>query len=172
MHENLRSSKIEYIQITQLRPHRGNPRTHSAKQIRQIAGSIREFGFNTPILIDQNDGVIAGHGRILAAKLLGMSEVPTIRLDQMTEAQKRGYIVADNRLAESAGWDRELLALELSYITELESDFDLTITGFETAEIDLLLLAPEESGSRDEGEQVPEIDATSPALPARATCGS
>ena len=164
MHESLRSLKIEHVQITQLRPHRGNPRTHSAKQVRQIADSIRKFGFNTPILIDQNDGVIAGHCRLLAAKLLGMSEVPTIRLDQMSEAQKRAYIVADNRLAENAGWDRELLALELSYITELEIDFDLTITGFETAEIDLLLLAPEESGSRDEAEQVPEIDRSKPSV--------
>ena len=94
MHESLRSLKIENMPIAQLRPHRGNPRAHSAKQVRQIAGSIREFGFNTPILIDQKDGVIAGHGRILAAKLLGMSEVPTIRLDQMTEAQKRAYIIA------------------------------------------------------------------------------
>ena len=102
MHESLRSLKIENIQITQLRPHRGNPRTHSAKQVRQIADSIREFGFNTPILIDQNDGVIAGHGRVLAAKLLGISEVPTIRLDQMSEAQKRAYILADNRVAENA----------------------------------------------------------------------
>jgi ParB-like chromosome segregation protein Spo0J len=121
MHESLRSLKIENMPIAQLRPHLGNPRTHSAKQVRQIAGSIREFGFNNPILIDRNGGVIAGHGRILAAKLLGMSEVPTIRLDQMTEAQRRAYIIADNRLAENAGWDRELLALELSYITELVS---------------------------------------------------
>ncbi len=135
MHESLRSLKIEYIPIAQLRLHSGNARTHSAKQVRQIAESIRMFGFNNPILGDQNGGVIAGHGRILAAKLLGMSEVPTIRLDQMTEAQRHAYIIADNRLAENAGWDRELLALELSYITELEIDFDLTITGFETAEI-------------------------------------
>ena len=144
MHESLRSMKIEYIPVAQLRPHRRNPRTHSARQIRQIANSIRKFGFNNPILVDQNGGVIAGHGRILAAKLLGMSEVPTIRLDQMTEAQKCAYIIADNRLAENAGWDRELLALELSYITELEIDFDLTITGFETAEIDLLPLDSED----------------------------
>jgi ParB-like chromosome segregation protein Spo0J len=164
MHESLRSLTIEYILIAQLRPHSRNPRTHSAKQVRQIANGIREFGFNTPILIDQNDGVIAGHGRILAAKLLGMSEVPAIRRDQMTEAQKRAYIIADNRLAEIAGWDRELLALELSYITELEIDFDLTTTGFETAEIDLLLLAPEEIDSRDEAEQVPEIDRSKPSV--------
>ena len=109
MHESLRSLKIEYILIEQLRLHSGNPRTHSAKQVRQIAESIRQFGFNNPALVDQKDDVIAGHGRILAAKLLGMSEVPTIRLDQMTEAQKRAYIIADNRLAENAGWDRELL---------------------------------------------------------------
>ena len=164
MHESLRTLKIEYVPIAQLSPHRGNPRTHSAKQVRQIADSIRKFGFTNPILIDQKGGVIAGHGRLLAAKLLGMSEVPTIRVDQMTEADKRAYVIADNKLAENAGWDRELLALELSYITELELDFDLTVTGFETAEIDLLLLDSEESGSRDEAEQGPEIDRYKPSV--------
>src|ERR1700737_590075 len=139
MHKSLRSLKIENMPIAQLSPHRGNPRTHSARQGRQIAHSISKFGFNNPILIDRNGGVIAGHGRILAAKLLGMSEVPTIRLDQMTEAQRRAYIIADNRLAENAGWDRELLALEMQYLDSLELDFDLTITGFETVDIDLLI---------------------------------
>src|SRR5262249_6361999 len=135
---------------------------HSAKQVGQIARSIEKFGFTNPILVDHNRGVVAGHGRILAAELLAISEVPTIRLDQMTETQKRAYIVADNGLAENAGWDRELLALELSYITELEIDFDLTITGFETAEIDLLLV--KESGSCNEAEQVPEIDRSKPCV--------
>ena len=162
MHESFRSMKIEHTPIAQLKPYRGNPRTHSAKQVRQIADSIRKFGFTNPILVDQNGGVVVGHGRLLAAKLLRISEVPTIRLDQMTEADKRAYAVADNKLAENAGWDRELLALELSYISELEIDFDLTITGFEPAEIDLLLL--KESGSSDEAEQVPEIDRSKPSV--------
>src|SRR5215471_19100506 len=116
-----------------------NPRTHSAKQLRQIADSIRQFGFTNPVLIDGERGVIAGHGRIEAAKLLGIGRVPTIRLDQMTEAQKRAYVIADNKLAENAGWDRELLGLELQYLSELELDFDVTVTGFDLAEIDILI---------------------------------
>jgi DNA modification methylase len=162
MNESQRTLKVEYLPLVQLIPHARNPRTHSAKQVRQIAESMKKLGFNNPILIDQNRGVVAGHGRLLAAKLLGMSHVPTICLDQMSETQKRAYILADNRLAQNAGWDRELLALELSYITELEIDFDLTITGFETAEIDLLLL--KESGSCDEAEQVPEVDRSKPSV--------
>ena len=91
------------------------------------------------MLIDDEDRIIAGHGRVAAAKLLGIATVPTIRLEHLTEAQKRAYVIADNRLAELAGWDKELLALELRYLSELEIDFDLTLTGFEIAEIDLLL---------------------------------
>ena len=100
---------IEVLAIGSLKPYARNPRTHSEKQINQIANSIRQFGFTNPILIDSDLGVIAGHGRLEAAKLLGIGEVPTIRLDHMTEAQKRAYVIADNRLAENAGWDRELL---------------------------------------------------------------
>ena len=130
---------IAYRPIAELKAHPGNPRTHSKKQIRQIARSVEQFGFTNPILLDQEDRVLAGHGRLAAARLLGMPQVPTIRLAEMSEAQKRAYALADNRLAEAAGWDRELLALELRYITELEVDFDLELTGFEMAEIDLLL---------------------------------
>jgi ParB-like chromosome segregation protein Spo0J len=125
--------------VAALKPHARNPRQHSAKQKRQIADSIREFGFTNPLLIDAESGVIAGHGRLEAAKLLGLAYVPTIRLEHMTDAQKRAYIIADNKLAENAGWDRELLALEFQYLDSLELDFDLTITGFETVDIDLLI---------------------------------
>ena len=104
---------VEVLSTAALRSYARNPRTHSPKQIGQIAESIRRFGFTNPILIDANRVVIAGHGRLEAAKLLGVRRVPTIRLDHMTEAEKRAYIIADNKLAENAGWDRELLALEL-----------------------------------------------------------
>jgi DNA modification methylase len=131
--------EIEMKSVAALKPYARNPRRHSAKQIGQIADSIREFGFTNPVLIDADGGVIAGHGRIEAAKALGIAYVPTIRLDHMTDAQKRAYIIADNRLAENAGWDRELLTLELQYLDSLDLDFDLTITGFETVDLDLLV---------------------------------
>lgn len=110
--------EIIYRAIGDVRPRATNPRTHTKKQLEQIATSIRRFGFTNPVLIDEEDGIIAGHGRIEAAKLVGMTDVPTVRL-------------ADNRLAENAGWDRELLGLELRYLSELDIDFDVTITGFD-----------------------------------------
>ena len=146
-HRNL---KIEYLPSASLRPYAGNPKIHSPSQIRKIADSMRTFDFTNPILIDDNGVVIAGHGRIAAAKLLGIESLPTIRLADMTEAQKRAYALADNRLAEEAGWDRELLAIEMQYVSELEIDFDLTITGFETAEIDLLLETVRKDDKADE----------------------
>jgi ParB-like chromosome segregation protein Spo0J len=130
MADRLRNLKIELLPISSLKPYARNPRTHSPKQIRQIADSIRRFGFTNPVLVDAEGRVIAGHGRVEAAKLLGLERVPTIRLDRMTEAEKRAYVIADNKLAENAGWDRELLTLELEYLSELELGFDLTITGF------------------------------------------
>jgi DNA modification methylase len=144
--EYLKNLRIELLPVSELKPYPRNARIRSPQQIRQIADSIRTFKFTNPILIDANGVVIAGHGRIEAAKLLGLESLPTIRLADMTEAQKRAYALADNKLAEVAGWDPELLALELSYISELDIDFDLTITGFETAEIDLLL----ETGRNDD----------------------
>ena len=126
---------IEHLPIAALKPYPRNARTHSNKQIRQIAESIRRFGFTNPILIDAGGGIIAGHGRLEAAKLLEMESVPTILPDQMTEEEKRAYILADNKLAQNAGWDQGLLAVELQYLVEL--DFEVEVTGFETAEIDL-----------------------------------
>ena len=101
--------------ISALRPFPHNARTHSKRQIHQIAASIQEFGFNSPILVDESNTIIAGHGRVEAAKLLGLSVVPTIRVDHLTDAQKRAYVLADNRLALNAGWDPEILAIELLF---------------------------------------------------------
>lgn len=122
-----------------LRPNRSNARTHSPKQISQIARSITAFGFNNPVLIDASDEIIAGHGRVLAAIELGIASVPTVRLEHLNAAQKRAYVIADNRLAELAGWDKETLALELQGLAEIDLGFELTDIGFEVAEIDLLV---------------------------------
>ena len=159
--------QVEVRKIDTLRPRRGNPRTHTKKQIRQIADSIRTFGFTNPILVDHNNGIVAGHGRVEAAKLLGKAEVPTIRLEDMTEAEIRAYVIADNRLAENAGWDRDLLAIELQYLCELDLDFDVTITGFEMPEIDVLFGELQAAGSdpdeADPADQTPAVDDSSPA---------
>ena len=131
--------KIVYRLTGDLTPYAGNARTHSDKQIVQIAASIRKFGFTNPVLIDEGCGIVAGHGRVAAAKQLGLAEVPTIELGRLTEAERRAYVIADNRLAELAGWDRDILRIEFQALAEMDLDFDLEITGFETAELDLLL---------------------------------
>ena len=121
------------LPVTSLVPYARNARTHSDAQVAQIAASIREFGFTNPILIDAEGGVIAGHGRLLAARQLGMTEVPTLELGHLTPSQRRAYVLADNRLALSAGWDEDLLRIELG---ELQADgFDLELTGFDLGEI-------------------------------------
>ena len=123
-----------------LTPYKANPRTHTKRQIGQIAESIRVFGFTNPVLVDAENQIIAGHGRVEAAKLLGIEKVPTIRLDRLTKEQIRAYVIADNKLAENAGWDRSILAIELQNLLTLDcADFDVTITGFEVAEIDGIL---------------------------------
>jgi DNA modification methylase len=154
--------KIKYKDPSQLRPRLKNPRTHTAKQIRQVAASFKEFGFINPILTDGADGIIAGHARVEAAKLIGMSDVPTVRVDHLTPAQIRAFVIADNRLAEVAGWDRELLALELQELS-IELNFDVTVTGFEIAEVDLLISELNE-GTPDEADEIPEIDRSVPAV--------
>ncbi len=131
--------KVVVRSLSHLKPNPRNARTHSRRQMRQIADSIAAFGFNNPVLIDGDGGVIAGHGRVEAAKLLGMTEVPTVCLTQMNEEQKRAYVIADNRLAEKAGWDEEILAVEFETLFELAPELDLTVTGFELAEIDLII---------------------------------
>ena len=154
--------KISYKDPDQLKKRPRNPRTHTPKQIKQIAASIKEFGFISPVLIDGSDEIIAGHGRVEAAKLVGMSDVPTVRVDHLTPPQIRAYVIADNKLAENAGWDRELLTLELQELS-VDLNFDVTITGFETAEVDLLIGELGEE-TPDEADQVPEIDRSVPAV--------
>ena len=129
--------QIEQTPIHALRPQDRNARTHSKRQIRQIADSMRRFGFTNPILTDDNLQIIAGHGRHEAAKLLGMTTVPSIRLSHMSATEKRAYIIADNEIASKAGWDRETLAIELQGLIDL--GFEVELTGFEPAEIDLIL---------------------------------
>ena len=121
------------VSVDKLIPYIRNSRTHSAEQVAQIAASIKEFGFTNPILIDGEGGIIAGHGRVMAARKLGINEVPCITLDHLTDAQKRAYIIADNKLALNAGWDDEMLRIELDELGHM--DFDLELTGFSIGEI-------------------------------------
>ncbi len=149
--------KITHQSPAALRPRAANPRTHSKKQIRQIADSIERFGFTNPILVDDAGGIVAGHGRIEAAKLLGIETVPTICLEDLTGAEISAYVIADNKLAENAGWDRELLAIELQGLLELDLDFDVTITGFEMPEIDILIGDLDTDDEDDPADAVPEV---------------
>jgi site-specific DNA-methyltransferase (adenine-specific) len=144
--------KIEQLPTDTLIPYARNTRTHSEAQVAQIAGSIREFGFTNPVLIDGENGIIAGHGRVLAAQKLGLGKVPCIRLSHLTDTQRRAYIIADNKLALNAGWDEELLGLELADLRE--DGFDLELTGFDGDEL-ANLLAETTEGQTDPDE-VPE----------------
>lgn len=128
---------IEFKAVSQLRPYPGNSRTHSKEQIRQIARSIRTFGFTNPVLISDQDEIIAGHGRVEAARLIQMDQVPTVRLSHLSAAERRAYIIADNKLALNAGWDKELLSIELQALIDL--DFEIEVTGFSCAEVDIVL---------------------------------
>lgn len=145
--------QIEHIQLDVLFPYARNSRTHSDEQVAQIAASIREFGFTNPVLIDGSGGIIAGHGRVMAARKLKLSEVPCIRLGHLTEAQRRAYVIADNRLALNSGWDEAMLRVELADLQHL--DFDLQLLGFEADELAGLLAAPE----IEEGEYQGDPDA-------------
>jgi DNA modification methylase len=131
-------------EIASLRPYSRNARTHSRKQLKQIADSIEHFGFTNPVLVSDDGEIVAGHGRVEAARLLGRTTVPTLALSHLSEAQRRAYVLADNKLALSAGWDREILAIELQALVDLE--FDVELTGFSLAEIDLVL---DEAGEAD-----------------------
>lgn len=134
---NRPTPQIEMLPIAELRPYAGNARTHSRKQVRQIADSIKRFGFTNPVLISDDGEIIAGHGRVRAAKELQLDTVPTLKLSHLTAVERRAYVVADNKLALSAGWDTEILAIEFQALIDL--DFDVTLTGFSLAEIDLTL---------------------------------
>ncbi|MBV1821580.1 ParB N-terminal domain-containing protein, partial [Bacteroidales bacterium MSK.15.36] len=130
------TEELKLINIDELIPYANNARTHSKDQINKLRSSLREFGFINPILIDKDYNILAGHGRVMAAREEGIKEVPCVLVEHLTEAQKKAYILADNRLAMDAGWDDEMLALELENLKEL--DFDMDLTGFDAAEIDEL----------------------------------
>ena len=161
-----RQLEVDYRALSSLIPYARNPRTHSDAQVAEIAASIREFGWTNPILVDGENGIIAGHGRLLAARKLGMKTVPVIELAGLSEAQKRAYIIADNKLALNAGWDNELLALELGELQGL--GFDLALTGFSEDELAGLLLVGT-AGLTDPDEVPPLPDEP---VSRRATCGS
>jgi DNA modification methylase len=149
---------IEMWPIEKLIPFARNPRTHSDAQVAQIAASIAAFGFNNPILVDTKAGIIAGHGRLLAARKLQLREVPVIVLDHLTEAQKRAYILADNQLALNAAWDEPLLAAELAALQQ--EDFDVSVLGFEDEELARLLAAQDASEGLTDEDAVPELPET------------
>lgn len=150
--------EIEYVQTDALTPYARNSRTHSQQQVKQIAASIKEFGFTNPILIDEANGIIAGHGRVMAAGHLQLSEVPCIRLEYLSETQKRAYVIADNKLALNAAWDDQLLKLELDELHN--TNYDMSLLGFDSAElekamnIDMLF----EPGSEDEQGKLDELE--------------
>lgn len=143
---------IQYLPLVSLRPYAKNARTHSKKQVRQIADSITRFGFTNPVLTDNENTILAGHARAEAAKLLGMAEVPCVRIETMSAEEKRAYVIADNKLALNAGWDEEILAEELKGLMSSDLVFDIGVTGFTIAEIDGLVegLTPEEPGDPDD----------------------
>ena len=145
---------IEQVKLDKLIPYARNSRTHSDAQVAQIAASIKEFGFTNPVLIDETGSIIAGHGRVMAARKLAIAEVPSIRLTHLTEAQKKAYVIADNKLALNAGWDDEMLAVELTDLKDM--GFDLDLTGFSTDEIEALLAPVGTEGLTDE-DAVPEV---------------
>ena len=154
-------NRIETVAPERLRANPRNARTHSKRQIKLIADSLKAFGFVNPILIDEADMVIAGHGRLAAAKMLGMAAVPAIRIEHLSEDEKRAYVLADNQLAARAGWDPEILAIELQHLTEIVVDFDMTVTGFEAPEIDLIIAKARAPEPED---NVEPIDRTKQAL--------
>lgn len=165
---------LDYRPIGDLIPYARNARTHSEAQVALIAGSIREYGFTNPVLVDGTNGIIAGHGRVLAARKLGLARVPVIELAHLSEAQKRAYILADNRLAEQAGWDRDLLALELGELREMA--VDLGSLGFEAGELDALLNAGAADPREEDVPPLPAVPVSRPGDlwilgPHRLICG-
>ena len=146
--------RIEQVKLDALIPYARNSRTHSDAQVAQIAASIKEFGFTNPVLIDETGSIIAGHGRVMAARKLAIADVPSIRLTHLTEAQKKAYVIADNKLALNAGWDDEMLAVEITDLKDM--GFDLDLTGFNTDEIEALLAPTGTEGLTDE-DAVPEV---------------
>jgi DNA modification methylase len=153
---NISELQITYQPVNDLKNNPRNARTHTKHQIRQIADSIDAFGFTNPVLLDHDNMIVAGHGRVAGAKKLGMSLVPTIRLEDLSPDQIRAYVIADNRLAEKAGWDKSILSIELQHLMTIESELDVTITGFEIPEIDLLLAKENDKPDPDDTFEVAE----------------
>ena len=147
--------EIKEVEVTALIPYAKNSRTHDDAQVAQIAASIKEFGWTNPILVDGDKGIIAGHGRLMAARKLKMDKVPVIELSGMTEAQKKAYVIADNRLALNAGWDNAMLTIELQDLED--KGFDLSLTGFDKDELDALLNPIEETEGLTDENAVPEV---------------
>ncbi|MEA3140183.1 MAG: hypothetical protein QOK23_2352 [Gammaproteobacteria bacterium] len=156
--DHLSKLQVEYLDIDKLRPSPHNARTHSPQQIRQIERSVTEFGFTNPLLVDGAGLILAGHGRVEAAKRLGFSRVPVIRISHLSLAQKRAYIIADNKLAEKAGWDRDILAIELQGLIDV--GFDAELTGFDVPEIEMILDAPDPAADNAAEELIPDIAPT------------
>lgn len=148
------ANKIEWQSVEKLIPYAKNARTHSDEQVAQIAGSIKEFGFNNPVLVDKDNSIIAGHGRVMAARKLGMDKVPVVILDHLTESQRKAYILADNRIALNSGWDTSMLSVELQ---DLKDDIDLSLLGFDPDELDALLNPVEETEGLTDEDAVPEV---------------
>ena len=148
--------EIQYKATEDLIPYARNSRTHSAEQVAQIAASIREFGWTNPVLIDGENGIIAGHGRVLAAHKLGETQVPTIELSHMSDTQKRAYIIADNKLALNAGWDNEMLALEIDDLKE--AGFDLSFTGFTIDDINALKTPDFDAATEDDQGKLDQLE--------------
>ena len=161
------TTNIEQIAIERLIPYARNSRTHSETQIAQIAASMREFGFTNPVLISDDETIIAGHGRILAAQTLGLDRVPCLRLSHLTEAQRRAYVIADNKLALNAGWDDDLLKLELGDLGK--SGVDLSLTGFSVEEMDGLFYEPDFAPGSEEDQG--KLDELAPKMVACPHCG-
>lgn len=155
--------EIVLMPVADLLPYASNARTHSPEQIKKICASIKEFGFNNPILIDSKKGVIAGHGRLEAARHLDLLQVPTIELGHLSGAQKRAYILADNRLALDAGWDNSILANELALLAE--DNFEIALVGFSQSEIDKLLTSTSELPSYPQAENKENSDDTDGFIP-------
>tara|TARA_R110000796_G_scaffold80286_1_gene177754 strand:- start:565 stop:1107 length:543 start_codon:yes stop_codon:yes gene_type:complete len=150
---------VEYLPLKSLIPYALNSRTHSDAQVAQVAASIKEFGFTNPVLIDESNGLIAGHGRLLAARCLGMDVIPTIRLKGLTEAQRKAYVIADNQLALNAGWDLDLLKVEVDGLSEL--DFDINLLGFDDDFLTKLIDSTDinfDPSTEDEQGQLDELD--------------
>lgn len=160
------SIKIRKVKVNELLPYARNSRTHSEAQVAQIAASITEFGWTNPILADGDKGIIAGHGRLLAARKLGMDTVPVIELSHLTKAQKQAYIIADNKLALNAGWDLDLLKVELQ---ELDGKFDLALTGFNAGELAAMFDVPNFAPGTED--QQGKLDELAPKIVQCPHCG-